>query len=137
VAAILVVDSDVDQLGLIRTTLEANGHAPCLAGSALQAGDQLRDGGIDMLVVHYAAGLDLEQLSANLARLPDPPPFVLISGALDGPTMSARHGAAEFVARPVRAEELMRAITRVLDSRARPDAFEDVPTRPNERRGSF
>jgi DNA-binding NtrC family response regulator len=137
VAAILVVDPDVDQVRVIQTALEAAGHAACLASSSRSAIQQLRDGGIELLIVHYVPGVDLDTLTDHLARLPSPPPFVLVSGALDGPAKSAHHGAAEFVMRPVRPEELMRVVQRLLESRSGSNPFDDGPTRPNEKLGSF
>jgi len=128
------VDSEGDQQRQLDAMLSDVGHAVVAAASAATALQQLRDGGIDMAIVHYSGGPQLETLAEGLGRLPDPPPFVLVSGEVDGPTLSARFGAAEFVARPVRQEELLRVVTRVLASRSAPEGFEDVPTRPNERK---
>ena len=83
-----------------------------------------------------ADGLQMDVFVDGLQRLPDPPPFVIFSGAVDAPAMSARYGAAEFVAKPCGAEEVLAVVRRVLAQRRLPSEFEEVPTRPNERKPS-
>lgn len=138
-AAILVVDADPDQIRAVRFTLEPLGHAVLLAATAERATETLRDGGIDLVLMHYADSRQLDVFARGLERLPDPPPFVLVSGSVDAPTQSAHYGAAEFLARPWQAEELVALVRRVLEERHAPSEFEDTPTRPNERRagGTF
>jgi DNA-binding NtrC family response regulator len=130
----LLVDPDADQQRQLAHALGSVGHAVVAAATAGSALEQLRDGGIDMAIVHYTGGVQLEAFATGLSRLPDPPPYLLLSAEVDGPTMSARFGAVEFVARPVRAEELMRLVDRILAGRSTPQTFDDVPTRPNERK---
>jgi DNA-binding NtrC family response regulator len=134
VAAILLVDSDEEQSEKLRVAMEAAGWAMLRARTHVEALDVLRDGGIDLTVVHYTTGMDLEGLARGMERLPDPPPFALVSGALDAPEKSAHFGAAEFIARPFAPEDLIKAVTRLLAARSSPSTFEDGPTRPNQRR---
>lgn len=133
-AAILVVDPDPIQIEALRRTIATAGHAFLHADTVTAAIDILRDGGVDLAIIHYTDGISLDEMSEGLRRLPDQPPFLLISGAIDAPSMSARHGAAEFIARPWQEEELERAIRRVLEERAPHTEFEETPTRPNERK---
>lgn len=136
-AAILIVDSDSRQVEALRGTLEPLGHALILAPSAQEGVEMLRDGGIDMAIVHYTVPVELDVLAKGYERLPDPPPFVLVSSAIDAPSMSAHYGAAEFVAKPWHADELVKIVSRVLEQRATPHEFDESPTRPNEKRGAF
>jgi DNA-binding NtrC family response regulator len=135
VAAILVVDPDVKQAETARAAIESAGHEPVIATTAERGVDILREGGIDLAVIHYTDGMHMEIIAKGLERLPDPPPFLLVSSAVDAPSKSAHYGAAEFVATPYSKEELLAVIARVLAERNAPHEFEEVPTRPNEKKG--
>jgi DNA-binding response OmpR family regulator len=134
VAAVLFVDPDPMQQASLQTALNEAGYALLLATSVAAGNDRLREGGIDLVIVHYGEGLQMEAFASGLERLPDPPPFLILSSAVDAPTMSARYGAAEFIAKPCAAEELLAVVQRVLTQRGTPHEFEEVPTRPNERK---
>jgi DNA-binding NtrC family response regulator len=136
VAAVLLIDPDLQQQKDLQAALSRAGYAPLVAASAVAGVERLREGGIDLAVVHYIDGLQMDVFVDGLERLPDPPPFVIFSGAVDAPAMSARYGAAEFVARPCGAEEFLAVVRRVLAQRRLPSEFEEVPTRPNERKPS-
>ncbi len=132
-AAVLLVDPDPQQGEFLQATLSRAGYAPLLSTSAQGAIERLREGGIDLTIVHYTEGIQMDVFSGGLARLPDPPPFLIVSSEVDAPTMSARYGAVEFVAKPCGAEEIIAVVKRVLAQRNMPHEFEEVPTRPNER----
>jgi DNA-binding NtrC family response regulator len=134
VAAVLLIDPDPRQQKLLQVTLSGAGYAPLVATSAAAGVERLREGGIDLTVIHYSEGVQMDVFESGLRRLPDPPPFVILSGAVDAPAMSARYGAAEFVATPCGDEELLAVLRRVLAQRSTPSEFEEVPTRPNERK---
>ena len=133
-AAVLVVDPDLRQQAALSATLASAGYAPLGAANAAAGVERLREGGIDLAVIHYTEGVQIDVFVNGLERLPDPPPFLLLSGAVDAPAMSARYGAAEFVASPCQAEDLLAVVGRVLAQRNTPSEFEEVPTRPNERK---
>src|SRR5262245_43944021 len=100
-AAILVVDDDSDSLQRLRATLESHGHA-VLSASDPQAGvSMLREGGIDLVVYLRRDDAQAQALVDGLDKLPDPPPFVMVSGAASAPALSAHLGAAAFVPEPL------------------------------------
>jgi DNA-binding NtrC family response regulator len=134
VAAVLLIDPDPQQQQQLKAALSRAGYAPLVASDTASGIERLREGGIDLAVVHYTEGVQMDVFASGLERLPDPPPFLLVSGAVDAPAMSARYGAAEFVARPCGAEEFLAVVRRVLASRTSSSEFEEVPTRPNERK---
>lgn len=136
-AVILLVDPDIDQGEFLRTAIESVGHTSLMTSAVNGGLDQLRGGGIDLVVVHYVDGLRLDLLFSQIERLPDPPPVVLISRRPDAPAMSARFGAVEFLATPCDVIEIVEMTERVLKQRNAPHAFEDSPTRPTERWGQF
>jgi DNA-binding NtrC family response regulator len=134
VAAILIVDADPTERDLFRVALESRGHAVIVAGGAIDAIERLREGGIDLVIHHHQDPGQTRALAEGLERLPDAPPFVMISGAIDAPTLSARLGAAAFVAHPCGVDDLIAPVDQVLLSRySVPKALEEIPTRPNER----
>ncbi len=129
-----MIDPDPKQQRQLQATLSGAGYAPLVATSAAAGIERLREGGIDLAVIHYVEGVQMDVFASGLERLPDPPPFLILSGAVDAPAMSARYGAAEFVARPWGADEFLAVVRRVLAQRSTPSEFEEVPTRPNERK---
>ena len=133
-AAVLLIDPDPKQQKQLQVTLSRAGYAPLVATDVAAGVERLREGGIDLAVIHYVEGVPMDLFASGLERLPDPPPFLLVSGAVDAPAMSARYGAAEFVAKPCAAEEFLAVVRRVLAQRTLPSEFEEVPTRPNERK---
>ncbi len=133
VAAILLVDADGEQQVRLRTGLEANGHAVIPAQSASAGVALLREGGIDLVIVHHTDRDQTSALMTGLEKLPDPPPFVMVSGQVDAPQLSARIGAAAFVPKPCAIGDLLPVVDRVMSMRAVPGEFEEIPTRPNEK----
>ena len=115
-AAILLVDSDPPFRHACRAALEQRGHVVAGAGTARLAVSQLREGGIDLVIVDPEVAGGIDAVVQGLARLPDPPPFVIVTGAADGPMLSARLGAAGFLAKPCVLEELGELVSRVADA---------------------
>lgn len=115
--------------------LEASGHT-VLAAVAMDDGiSHLRDGGIDIVVIDAVDGTgNLPDLVAALERLPDAPPFVLLSASPAAPEISAHLGAAAFLARPCTADEMGEVVRRLSRFRGVPlphPQFDDEPTRPH------
>lgn len=135
VAVVLLVDSDPVARDTSRVGLADYGHAVVPADSAPQGVLRLREGGIDAVVVDTCLEGGMETFLGELARLPDPPPFVILSGSVDGPVLSARLGAATFLAKPCPTSELAEAIANLLGGTSTPVAIDDHPTRPVEPRG--
>jgi DNA-binding NtrC family response regulator len=112
-AAVVLVASDIGFREAWRVELEAHRHAVILAATAGAAMERLREGGIDLLLVDHEVLGGIRPLMAELDRLPDAPPFVLISGAVDAPALSAHLGAAAFVPKGNAVEELAAVVQRV------------------------
>lgn len=112
-ASLVLIASDVGFREAWRVELEAHRHDVILATTVMAAIDRLREGGIDVLLVDHEVIGGIRQLLAGLERLPDAPPFVLISGAVDAPALSAHIGAAAFLTRVNAIEELAAVVSRV------------------------
>ena len=112
-ALLVVVASEIELRESWRSELEGRGHDVILATTAPSAVERLREGGIDVVVVDYDVAGGIEPLLAGLARLPDVPPLVLVSGSIDAPLRSARLGAAAFVPKPCTAAELGEVVGRL------------------------
>ncbi|CAN5272370.1 hypothetical protein BH11MYX1_BH11MYX1_35670 [soil metagenome] len=71
------------------------------------------EGGIDVIVVDaYDPRGGTVELARNLNSLPDAPPIVLLSSSPDAPEISARIGAAAFLAKPCEPAELAAVVGR-------------------------
>jgi DNA-binding NtrC family response regulator len=112
-ASVVLIASDVGLREAWRVELEAHRHVVILATTARSAMDRLREGGIDLLLIDHEVSGGIVSLVAGLERLPDAPPFVLISGAVDAPALSAHIGAAAFVPKGNAVEELAAVVRRV------------------------
>lgn len=130
VGSIVLVEADPETRNLWSGTLREEGHA-VLEASLWDALALICEGGIDVVVVDAGdprAGV--EQLAGSIAALPDAPPLVLISGSPAAPEISARIGAAHFLAKPCDPAELMAIVGR-LAGRVRPVlVLDDEPTGP-------
>jgi DNA-binding NtrC family response regulator len=134
VAVILLVDPETEQREMWWRAVESVGHSSLQASSVAAGMEHLHAGGVDAVIVHYDEAIRLDLMFAQLDRLPDPPPVVLVSRRPDAPAMSARYGAAEFVATPCEPEDVMMAIDRVLGDVSKPmPLLDESPTRPTER----
>ena len=112
-ACLVLVASDIGLRAAWRVELEAHHHTVVLASTAVAAVERLREGGIDVVVVDHEVMGGIRPLLDGLARLPDVPPLVLISGAVDAPALSATIGAAAFVPKRGAVEELAGVVARV------------------------
>jgi DNA-binding NtrC family response regulator len=112
-ATVVLCASDIGLSESWRVGLEQRGHEVILASSAATAADRLREGGVDVAVVDFEVSRGIVPVTRVLARLPDSPPLVLVSGTPDAPAMSARLGAAAFVPKPCTPEELTQVIERL------------------------
>lgn len=112
-STILVVQADPNLNDGWCLALEASGHTVLTASATGDGIDRVREGGIDVVVVEPAGTSNLRELVAELERLPDAPPFVLVSSSPDAPEISARLGAAAFLPKPCTARELDEAVGRI------------------------
>ena len=95
----------------------------------------IHEGGIDVVVIDaYDPRGGVVELARAIEALPDSPPLVLISSSPYAPEISARIGAAAFVASPCEPAELIATISRLLGE-IRPVMFDDEPTGPTRQYG--
>jgi DNA-binding NtrC family response regulator len=112
-ASVVLVASDIGFRDAWRVELESHRHAVIVASTGHAAVERLREGGVDLLLVDHEVLGGISALIAGLDRLPDAPPFVLISGAIDAPALSAHLGAAAFLPKTNAVEELAAVVQRV------------------------
>lgn len=92
---------------------------------------RVREGGIDVIFVDYWDSYSgLSDFVSELNRLPDPPPFVLISDSPRAPEISARLGAAVFLPKPCASEDIIAVAQRFGSVRGISSEFEDESTEP-------
>ena len=108
------------------------GHEVIHASTMREAFLRISEGGIDAVVVDsYDPRIGVVELAKNMNALPDAPPLLLVSASPHAPEISARIGAAGFVAKPVDIIELTTAVGRVVGELRPVRAFEDEdPTGP-------
>jgi DNA-binding NtrC family response regulator len=133
VAVVVLVSSDAGHRESWVVGLDARGHTIILASTGTAALDRVIAGGIDLLLVDYDVMGGIGHLMAGLARVNDAPPFVLISGAADAPSVSAHLGASAFLPKPCSINELAHAIGRITPS----SGVSSLPTGPNRKSTSF
>jgi DNA-binding NtrC family response regulator len=126
------LQSDVELGERWKQGLESSGHQVVAVSETGDGVDQIREGGIDIVIVDSLAwGTALETMVAAMERLPDSPPLVLVSSSPDAPEVSARIGAAAFLPKPCSAEELHEAVHRFAGIPSS-SMVDDEPTRPIE-----
>lgn len=128
VSTVLVLQGDLELGEVWRVTLESSGHNVIAVDAAGAGAQQVRSGGIDVVVVD-GAGDDLGDLIDELEHLPDAPPLVLVSASPDAPSVSARIGAAAFLPKPCSPGDLD-AVVRRLSGGAPRHQLDDEPTKP-------
>lgn len=114
--------------------LAQGGHAVLSVRSIADGIARTREGGLDVVVLDSDGDtLAVRELVAELERLPDAPPFVLVSGSPDAPELSAQVGAAGFLPKPCAAEDIVEVVARVASATVRHPAFDDETTSPRRR----
>jgi CheY-like chemotaxis protein len=132
VGSILLVESDPATFDGWSSALQEAGHSVLAAGALREALPQIREGGIDVIVIDaYDPRTGVVELARGIEALPDAPPIVLISGSPDAPEISARIGAATFLPKPCEPAELVAAIHRLMGELRPVRLFEDEPTGPS------
>lgn len=108
---LLVVDDDSETRLVLRTMLEAAGYVASAVGSAEEAFDQLRDKGIDLVLLDWSlpgmSGIDFTRRvrkDVRLKRLPIV--FVTARFTSQDLVQAFEAGADDFVRKPFRAPEL-------------------------------
>jgi diguanylate cyclase (GGDEF)-like protein/putative nucleotidyltransferase with HDIG domain len=119
---ILVVDDDRELASLHKLVLERAGFACELAHDDVEAWEKLGTGISLVLLDIMMPGQTGPELLARMRaepRLPDIP-VVFVTGRVDAETriQCAAMGAVDFIAKPVRSDELVDKVCRALDRRA-------------------
>ena len=130
VSTVLIVQADPELNKDWCTTIESSGYSVISAHGVKDGVHRIREGGIDLIFVDHLHSEDgLNEFVKQLSRLPDPPPFVLISDSPRAPEISAQVGAAAFVPKPCATEEIISLTHRfgTIPVRRQP---EDEPTQP-------
>jgi len=136
VGTILLVEADVATSDEWAAALARDGHDVIPTGSMRDALRIIREGGIELVVIDvYDPRAGVIELARGMEALPDAPPIVLISGSPAAPEISARIGAAMFLAKPCEPLEVAGSASQLL-GRLRPQRFlEDEPTGPTRQLG--
>lgn len=121
-----MLDDAVD-LPLI-DALVASGHAVHRANQLIDGVGAISDGGIDVVVIRVDDASTVIEFARAVNALPDAPPVVLISGSPQAPELSARVGAAAFLAEPCDPHDVIETIHRLVGTVRPLRVFEDEPT---------
>ena len=132
---VLVVDTDPDTRSRVEAAISHVGNTVLVAATLRDAFAIVHEGGIDVVVIDsYDPRVGVVEFARNLETLPDAPPLVLVSRSPHAPEISARVGAAAFVAKPLDPVELVAAIDRLLGEvrpvRVVEAAIDDDPSAP-------
>jgi DNA-binding NtrC family response regulator len=113
-------------------TLSTRGYDVLAVSGIINGVERAREGGIDVVVLDsYDGAGGVAELVAELDRLPDAPPVILVSGSSKGPQLSVHIGAAGFLTKPCEPEDLAAAVQRVANVVVRqPKRVDDEPTGP-------
>jgi DNA-binding NtrC family response regulator len=132
--SILLVGSDRDARDRFAAALFGAGHEVLVADTIGDAFLRISEGGIDAVVIDsYDPRVGVTELAKRMDTLPDSPPLLLLSASPHAPEISARVGAAAFIAKPVEADELVEKLARFVGEvrPVRSLSFEDEdPTGP-------
>jgi DNA-binding NtrC family response regulator len=134
VGSILLVEADRDIAEQWALALREQGHEVVTTDAMRDVLPLIREGGIDCVILDtYTPRTGVVELARAIEQVPDAPPMVLVSGSPDAPEISARAGAAAFVALPCEPSELVTAVARLV-GRVRPVlvvADDPSDSRPN------
>lgn len=130
-STVLVVQADPKLCRRWSSALEHSGYTVLVAQRLTDGVHRVREGGIDLIFLdpgENPKGLDYFVLA--LSRLPDPPPFVLISSSPKAPQISAQIGAAGFLPKPCTGDDIVELASRFASSPVQEPIIDDEPTQP-------
>jgi CheY-like chemotaxis protein len=134
-STVLLVQPDLVLHDQWTEVLSHNGHEVLSVRAVADAVARAREGGIDVVVVDGPPGdgdAAVRALVAELDRLPDAPPLVLVSESPSAPELSAQVGAAGFLPKPCSSEDLVDVVARVASASVR-HPFDEETTSPRRR----
>lgn len=127
--SILLLQGDPQTSDLWAAALTEAGHSVLTAMLTREVLPVIREGGIDVVVIDsYDPRAGIVELARSIEALPDPPPIVLISESPFAPEISARIGAAAFLAKPCEPFDLIAEANRLMGSQPPVRLMEDAPT---------
>ena len=127
----LIVEADSNLCGRWSVALESSGHSVLVAQRTTDGIYRVREGGIDLILLDPGEGYgQLDQFLVALSRLPDPPPFVLLSSSPRAPEVSAHVGAAAFLPMPCTEEDILDIAERFAMVPVHQPVADDEPTEP-------
>lgn len=127
---ILIIDDDVEFADLLRLQVSAAGYSAEVAEDAVEGGKALLAHPPALVLcdinMPYMSGLELLSLMQSDPRSASIP-VVFISGRTDADTMAkaVKLGAADFLAKPISREQLLKSIEACLQSGGRRAAVQD------------
>ena len=131
VSTVLVVEADPKLCRRWSSALELTGHTVLVAQRLTDGVNRVREGGIDLIFLDPGDGpKGLEYFVIALSRLPDPPPFVLISSSPKAPEISAQVGAAAFLPKPCTGDDIVDLASRFAAMPIHEGTLDDEPTEP-------
>lgn len=129
VGSILLVEADPVISDQWAAALSAAGHSVLTATLTREVLPVIREGGIDaVMIAAYDPRVGIIELARSIEALPDAPPIVLISGSPEAPEISARIGAAAFLAKPCDPVDLVTVANRLVGAVRPVRIVEDDPT---------
>ena len=119
-ATLLVADDDPGLRESLQRTLTRAGHRVMLASDGLAALDQLRGGGVDLVLTDLKmpglTGLELLRAAKDVA--PDVDVILLTAfGTVAEAVAAMKDGAYDFLTKPFRGEQLLKLVTKALERR--------------------
>ena len=129
---LLIVDDDVTQAETLARVLELEGYRAKVADGAQQALHLLEEGEIDLVLTDLKMpGIDGLQLFRQIEqRWPEVPVMIVTAhGTIETAIQAVREGVADFLQKPVYAEELIHRFGRVFRERALRDENAELKKR--------
>jgi len=115
--AILVVDDDTEMRELVRDILQDRGHQITAAANGDEALKRLSEGDYAAVLTDLRMkGMQGTELLAEVKRLyPDVSVILMTAfGSVDTAVEAMKHGASDYLTKPVKSEELVRVVERVV-----------------------
>ncbi|HXX74574.1 MAG TPA: sigma-54 dependent transcriptional regulator [Nitrospiraceae bacterium] len=115
--AILVVDDDVEMRALVHDVLKARGHQVTTAGNGQEALIQLAQTDFAVVLTDLRMkGMEGTELLAEIKRLyPDTGVILMTAfGSVETAVEAMKHGASDYLTKPVKSDEIVRVVERVV-----------------------
>ncbi|HET9575925.1 MAG TPA: sigma-54 dependent transcriptional regulator, partial [Nitrospira sp.] len=115
--AILVIDDDVDMREMIHDMLKDRGHQVTTAGSGQEALKLLGEGDYAVVLsdLRMKGMQGIELLTEIKKTFPDISVILMTAfGSVETAVEAMKHGASDYLAKPVKKDELIRVVERVL-----------------------